>query len=544
MTREMKIGRRGILALGTGLCINSAFDPFVRAATSATQVVKTTNGPVRGTVEAGVQTFRGLRYGATTAGAGRFMPPRKPTPWTAMAEATQYGHATMQFNAAGNVSVQRPLVDKALHEILLPPDDVRTQSEDCLFLNVWTPQLGGKRPVMMWIHGGGFDYGSASWHCYDGHNLAARHDVVLVGVNHRLNFYGNLYLGGSATGNVGQLDLVAALEWIRDNIAEFGGDPGNVTIFGQSGGGRKVTYLLTMPSAKGLFHKAIIESGAQIRGVSKDAATQNADAVYKIMKVAPGDIKALQAIPADKFTKALEAASAPGANGARGLAGWNPVTDGSVVPEDPFVGHAPSVSANIPLIIGSNKDERTLYNTGMPWWGKMTKEESLARAKKELGKIGDKAEALYAAFEKIHPDYSPTYLYNAVTTSNQWWFASIKIAEERAAQRQASTWNYHFEWETPVDGGILKSPHTMEMVFVFDNIEKAPTYVGKSAGARQLADLMSGTWATFAKTGNPNHSGMPDWPAYDARTRATMALNVQSKVVHDQYGEARKILDS
>jgi len=285
--KNLMIDRRTILGWGLGLCASLSRQAWAKES-GPTAVVKTTNGPVRGIVENDVQTFKGLRYGAPPVGSLRFMPPQEPKPWAEVAEATHTGAASMQLRSGGSAVQQPPLVAKALGEVFTTSDDVARQDEDCLFLNVWTPQLGGakKRPVMVWLHGGGFNYGSGSWPSYDGHNLASRHDVVVVGVNHRLNAYGYLYLGelgGDAfatSGNAGQLDLIAVLEWVRDNIAEFGGDPGNVTIFGQSGGGAKVSCLLAMPAAKNLFHRGIIESGPGLRGITKQAGTEIAKALF------------------------------------------------------------------------------------------------------------------------------------------------------------------------------------------------------------------------------------------------------------------------
>jgi para-nitrobenzyl esterase len=538
------IGRRNLLTLGSGLLLTSMLGLPGRAIAGPTALVKTSNGPVRGVVENGVQTFKGLRYGAAPTGGLRFMPPQKPKPWTEVADASHYGAAAMQLNAGGATSKQRPLVDKALHEILLPPDDVRMQKEDCLFLDVWTPQLdGGKRPVMLWMHGGGFNYGSASWRAYDGHNLASKHDVVLVGVNHRLNAYGYLYLGDldksgafATSGNVGQLDLVAALEWIRDNIAAFGGDPGNVTIFGQSGGGGKVSNVLAMPAAKGLFHRAIIESGARIKSLTRDEATKTTTAVFNALGIKPGNTKALQAVPAAKFTAVLNDMQA------KTPVQFGPVVDGQALPTHPFDPTAPAVSADIPVIVGCTKDEQSLYNTGQDWWGKINEADALAKARATAG-VGDKADALFKAFKKLRPGDNPSYLFNDTTSAAGAFISSVRLAERKADYKRAPAYHYVFQWGSPADGGIMRAPHTMEIPFVFDNIDKAPTYVGNAPSTRALADLTSQTWVQFAKTGDPNHAGLPHWPAYDTKTRPSMAFNVQSKVMNDLEGEVRRILE-
>jgi para-nitrobenzyl esterase len=538
---QMNWTRRAMLGTGAGLCLSTMLNSAARA---ATPVVKTTNGPVRGTVEDGVYTFKGLRYAQAPLGALRFMPPRKPKAWTEIADASHYGAAAMQWSAS-NVAVQRPLVDKALHEILLPPDDERNESEDCLFLNVWTPEVGGakNRPVMLWMHGGGFNYGSASWRAYDGHNLAKKHDVVLVGVNHRLNAFGYLYLGelvpGDAfakSGNVGQLDLIAALEWIRDNIAEFGGNPNNVTIFGQSGGGGKVSNILAMPAAKGLYHRAIIQSGARLDSMSKADGTKTAEAVFQALQIRPGDVKALQAVPGQKFLAALKTLQDNNPQP------YGPVVDGVALPTNPFDPVATPVSADVPIIVGCTKDEQTLYNTGLPWWGKINEADALAKAR-ATPIVGKKADALFAAFHKLRQGDTPSYLFNDSTSAAGAFIASIELAEKKSAAKGAPVYHYVFQWGSPADGGILRAPHTMEIPFVFDNIEKAPTYVGNGPGTRALADLMSDTWVQFAKSGDPNHSRLPHWPAYDVGTRASMAFNTSTKVINDIEGEVRRILE-
>jgi para-nitrobenzyl esterase len=543
---ELMLDRRAFLGLGSGFFLSG----IVRAAESRpTAVVKTTNGPVRGLLEADVHAFRGLRYAAPPVGSLRFLPPQKPKPWTDPVDAFHLAAASMQLRSGASAVSNPAGVRKALGEVFTTADDVAKQNEDCMFLNVWTPQLGGakKRPVMVWLHGGGFNYGSGSWPAYDGHNLAKRHDVIVVTVNHRLNAFGYLYLGGlgkddtlAISGNAGQLDLISALEWVRDNISEFGGDPGNVTIFGQSGGGAKVSCLLAMPGAKGLFHRAIIESGPGLRGATKDEATATAQAICAQLQINPGDVNALQAVPAEKLTAAVIAVQAKGGGGIGGLR-FGPVVDGIALPTHPFDPVAPSLSASIPVMVGCTKDEQTIYNVGQPWWGKLTDVELAEKAK---AAVGPKADALIAAFRKLRPNDSPSYLFTDTTTAAGAFIGSVRLAERKAALKAAPAYLYVFQWGSPADDGILRAPHTMEIPFAFDNIDKGPTFVGNSAEAQKLAVQVSQTWVAFARTGNPNHGGLPQWPAYDSARRATMAFNVPSKVVDDLQGEARKILES
>lgn len=525
--------RRGFVGLGAGLCLRVGS----RADARVTAVVKTSNGPVRGLIEDGVQTFRGLRYGAAPVGVLRFMPPQKPKPWTAPVDATELGASAMQLRTGGSAVSYPGRVGEALGQVFTTADDVARQNEDCLFLNVWTPSLGGsgKRPVMVWFHGGGYNYGSGSWPAYDGHNLASRHDVVVVTVNHRLNAFGYLYLG-ETSGNAGQLDLIAVLEWVRDNIAAFGGDAGNVTIFGQSGGGLKVSTLLAMPGAKDLFHRAIIESGPGLRGTTKEEAAGTAKAICAALEIRPGDVKALQAVPADGLLEATKSVQARGGGGLR----FGPVVDGIALPAHPFDPVGPAQSANIPIMVGCTKDERTLYTVGEPWWGKLTEAEL---AQKIGAAYGAKGDALIAAFRKLRPGDSPSYLYTDIASAAGAFIGSIRLAERKAAQKGAPAYFWVFQWGSAVDGGILRAQHTAEIPFAFDNAAKGPILLGTSPEVQKLAKQVSDTWVAFARTGNPNHAGLPHWPAYDTDRRATMAFNVPTRVVDDLEGEVRRILE-
>jgi len=534
---RLNIERRGLLAgaaaVGLGLGWTRALaDP---TATAATPVVATSNGPVFGVVSDGVQTFKGLRYGAPPVGPLRFMPPQKPKPWTEPALAQFYGAAAMQLASGGGAASFPGVVGVALNQGMDPAQDMLREHEDCLFLNVWTPALGGgrKRPVMVWLHGGGYNYGSGSWPFYDGHNLAKRHEVVVVTVNHRLNVFGYLeatQAGAQGSGNAGMLDLVLALQWVRDNAAAFGGDPGNVTIFGQSGGGAKVSTLLAMPAAKGLFHRGIIESGPGLRGAPQAQAAELTQAVMKAAGVST--LAALQALPAETLAAAVRGMGAAGLR-------WGPVVDGGVLPANPFDPAASPIGASVPVMVGCTANEQTLYNVGQPWWGKLTDAELDDKVKQIPG---GKGPALVQAFRAIHPDHSPSYLYTDVTTALGAFAGSITLAERKAAQHAAPVYLYVWEWGAPVDHGILKAPHTMEIPFVFDNVATAPILLGSAPSTKALAHQASSTWVAFARTGDPNHPGLPKWPAYDATKRATMIFNTASHVVNDPNAAVRKIL--
>ena len=506
-------------------------------------VVQTTYGPVRGLPQNGTQAFKGIRYAAPPIGPRRFLPPQKPKPWKDVADATQFGAPAIQW-APPSFSSPSTDFDRQLSSIFPTPDEMKLENEDCLFVNVWTPALrdGKKRPVLVWLHGGGFAWGSGAWPIYDGTNLARQGDAVVVTVNHRLNVFGYLYLGELAgeayakSGNTGMLDLVAALEWVRDNIDTFGGDPANVTIMGESGGGAKVSMLLAMPDAKGLFHRAIIQSGPALRGVLRKTAAGVAKGILDELPVSPSDLKTLQRIPAETIHAAVFAAGAKdGVSSMGAMLRLSPVVDGVALPSDPFTPSAPAISADVPILIGTNKDEMTLFNWAEPWFGKLTDVELEQRAK-EL--VGAKAEPLLAAFRELHPDYSPTYLLNQVMTATAMLAGSITLAERKAAQHAAPVYMYQLIWNTPVMNGLLKTPHTLDIPLMFDNVDQARVLTGPGSEAEEVARQMSGAWLDFARNGSPN------WPAYTPENRATMLFDVHSRVVEDPHAQVRRILES
>src|ERR1035441_10484085 len=360
MNQPTQLGRRDLLRLGIGLASAGVLGADVPIPV-VTKVVKTTNGDVQGLVKDGVQVLKGIRYGAAPVGPLRFMPPQRPKPWKGVADATEFGAPAIQMAPPISAS---PATDfgRQLATIYTTPAEIKIQNEDCLFLNVWTPGLGGGtgRPVMVWLHGGGFAYGSGAWPIYDGANLAKKGDVVVVTVNHRLNVFGYLYLaqigqlGNDAyakSGNAGMLDLVAALEWVRDNIEAFGGDPGNVTIFGESGGGGKVSTLMAMPGAKGLFHKGIVESGSTLRVGSREDANKAAERLVAQLGITPNRMDDLQKAPMDKLLATMH--SMAGSNAPR----LGPVVDGRSLPRNPFDPDAPSITASVPMLIGTNRSE-------------------------------------------------------------------------------------------------------------------------------------------------------------------------------------------
>ncbi len=505
---------------------------------SASPIVATKSGKVRGASADGVCVFKGVHYGASPEGAGRFLPPTPPQPWTDVADALQYGTMAPQFLSSATGSDIRI----AMGDIFGPGG----VGENCLVLNVWTPSVThGKRPVMLWLHGGGYTAGSSGAPTYDGTNLARKRDVVVVGINHRLNIFGHLYLGKISekyadSGNAGMLDCVLALEWVRDNIARFGGDPNNVTIFGESGGGGKVSVLMAMPPAKGLFHKAIVESGATLRVSTADEADAAARKFLAQLKIAPDHVDDLQKLSMNDLLAAMRAMTGP--NSIR----LGPVVDGRSLPRQPFDPDAPAQSANIPLLIGTNGTETTaLLGIGDPSAFTLDDPGMRANPKSYLHLTDDtQVDSLVALYKKSRPDATPSEIYFAVTTDRAMRLGAITQAERKAAQAAAPAYMYIFDWRSPVLGGKLRSPHGIEMGFVFDNTDKTAGMNGTAADLLPLAEKVSSAWTNFARTGNPNAKGLPHWPPYDASTRATMIFNDESKVVSDPGKEERQALST
>jgi para-nitrobenzyl esterase len=524
--RDGAIVSAGLALTGTG----------VSTALADTQIVATTQaGKVRGATIEGVHVFKGIPYGASTGGKNRFMPPQPTPAWKGVRDALDYGLSTPQSdpNAKRAPSAASPFIGELSD---------RPEGEDCLVLNVFTRGLDTKvkRPVMFWIHGGGFQSGSGSSPGYDGKRLCKRGDVVVVSINHRLNVMGFAFLADldprfANSANVGMLDIVQALQWVRDNIEHFGGDPHNVMIFGESGGGRKVGTLLAMPAAKGLFHRAVIESGPTIRVVTREDATFAAKAVLEELQIPANEAAKLQDVPLDKLMLAFFAASRKH-RFTHTVTGFAPVVDGKVLPQHPFDPAASAVMANIPTIVGTNRTEMTLQLAGDAAAFELDDAGLQARAK-EL--FGEKAATLLSVYRASVPAAKPSELFFLMISDQRYCVPSMTIAARRAALGAAPVYFYYFTWETPVAGGKMKSPHALEISFVFDNTESSARYTGGGPRALALADKMSDAWIAFARTGNPNTPKLPTWATYDAATRATMVFNDESQIVSDPTKERR-----
>lgn len=498
-------------------------------------VAETTYGRVRGAEVNGIKVFKGIPYGATTAGRNRFMPPAAPAKWTGVRDALAYGPSAPQ---------SEPGARRAASAIAVAAAGLPAESEDCLVLNVWTPAVhdNRRRPVMFWCHGGGFATGSGSSPVTEGLNLARRGDVVVVTVNHRLNVLGFTSLeeaGGpdfASSGDVGMMDIVAALRWVKDNIAEFGGDPNTVMIFGQSGGGRKVATLLAMPSATGLFHRAIIESGATLRLVEPDQGTRVARELMSTLGIPKDRVRDLQSVPLERLMSAYFAVVRR-MNVDQMTQGFSPLVDGTVVPQHPFHPRASAASANVPVMLGSTRTELTSSAQDADF--SLTDAAMRARMQQLLGNHADEAIRVY---QKVNPGASPSDIYFLIASDYRYSGPVMQIAERRAALGKGPVYLYYFRWETPVDGGRLKSPHTIEIPFAFDNVKAATRLTGGGPEAMALADKVSDTWIAFARTGNPNQPKMPRWPAFNITERPTMVFDTESRVVNDPIREQRLVM--
>ena len=522
-------------------------------ASDAATVAETTAGKIRGFRRNGVYIFKGVPYGGSTAGARRFMPPVKPEPWTGIRNALQYGRICPSQDSAHFNSDGRNLANSDEDAFVLHRGAFLTvPGEDCLRVNLWTPEINSsrRRPVMVYMHGGGFAAGSGhDLLSYDGESLARNHDVVVVTHNHRLNVYGYLNLGHLAgeeyasAANVGMLDIVAVLEWVRDNIATFGGDPGSVTIFGQSGGGGKVIALMAMPAAKGLFHRAIVQSGPFLKALSPDYSGQLAELVIEELGLSKSQVNELQRIPVDRLSGAAAEAMKkmpPHKSSLReeyGEDNWGPTVDGRILPRHPFDPGAPEISADVPLLTGTNLYE-AISGLDRADVNAMRIEEVHRLVGEEFG---DRAKEIIDAYRRDYPEATPFDLYATIAAAS-FRRPAVEQATRKAALGAAPAYSYVYCWRTPVLDGRPGPFHAAEIAFTFDNAEICDHYSGGTTEALILSKQISTAWVNFARTGNPNHNGLPHWPAYISEQRATMYFDSPCAVRNDPEGEGLRLI--
>lgn len=526
----MDAQRRRALQAGLGLAA-CAILPTHAMRIGAAPIAGTRSGRIRGLREtsAGLRdilAFKGISYGADTS-TTRFLPPQREAPWRGVRDTLRYAASAPQSGELG------------------------PGSEDCLALNVWTPALRdhGKRPVLVYIHGGGYNNGSGSDPLYDGARLCRRGDVVVVTLNHRLNLFGYLYLGEfdaryAASGNVGQLDLIAALTWVREHAAEFGGDAGNVTVFGQSGGGAKIATLMAMPRAAGLFHRAMTMSGQQVTAAGPRAAAQRATLLLDALALAPDRIDALRTLPVDALLKAARVRD-PSRIEDMSLY-FGPVLDGDALPRHPFHPDAPPQSAGIPMIIGNTRDETRAFLGNDPANHALTWAQLPDRLRRQQY-VDLPVETVIAEYRRLYPHYSASEVFFAATTAGRAWRGAVLEAEARAAQQAptsaAPTWMYQLDFPSPLEGGRFGAMHTLDIPLVFDNIRQPGARTGDDARAQSVSDAMSDALIAFARSGDPNHPGLPHWPRYDLQRRATMLFDAPSSVADDPRGGERRLYE-
>ncbi len=554
MLKPLNMSRRSFLHGSAALTCGAALGRFVSAADTAGQEhveVETTYGRIRGLRTSGLQTFKGIPYGGSVSGAHRFKAAPPLQPWTGVRDALKGGAPSLQTPLRPYFGISEPL-----------------PAEDCLFLNVWTPAADGqKRPVMFYSHGGGFSVGSGSAPYQDGGTLARTWDVVVVETNHRLGLMGFLYLGDLAgeeyatSGNQGLLDICDGLKWVHQNIGRFGGDPDNVMIFGESGGGAKTSCLYAMPAAAPYFNKASIESGPGVRMMPRDMATETTMMVLKELGLGMADWRKLLEVPGDKLLDIQVAlGKRPGgpltmSGGRKGIGGggrpggFGPVVDGTILPHHPFDPEAPAISKDKPLMVGYNRDETIFFfmeshNTDV---FNLTEASLKERLHTEFGEHADE---VYIAYHKSRPEASPTDLYIAISTARMIGFGSITIAERKFAQHGAPVYSYIFTYESqrmvPGTQHKVGAAHALEIAYKFDLIEPEEkqadpaqtatrTVMDTGPASVKTAENMSQMWSTFARTGKPGAKGQPDWPAYDTTRRATMMINAECKVADDPF---------
>jgi para-nitrobenzyl esterase len=500
-----------------------------------TNIIETASGRLSGILKDGIGQFPGIPYGAPTAHA-RFQQATAAIPWSGVKECTEFGPQALQGHlGVAGMTMTGGENRKTVADILgvSPVGVAPPQSEDCLFLNVFAPEIlvqGSPRPVMVWLHGGGFSQGTASsWH-YDGSGLSRQGDVIVVTVNHRLSAPGYLYLDGfhdifADSHNIGQFDIILALHWVRDNIAAFGGDPANVTVFGESGGGAKVSALLAMPAATGLFTKAIIQSGPSAEMVEPWDAREITERTIAALGICWGDADALLKADPRQIIDATSITLQPGNGIIKGSLA--PVMDGTTMPAHPF---SETVLRNmvVPLMIGSTRDEWSLMCALDPLFGTMTADEARGRFADLAGVDADRYLAFYRSLRPAGP---PTSWYVDFTTDVMMKTELAQMAESHRRAAPGPLYVYRLDWPSPAAGGALGCPHGADIPFVFNNVDAAPAFAGTGDGARRLGVIMSTAWSNFARSGDPSQPGL-EWPRF-GKDRQTMLFDAECTVASD-----------
>ena len=534
---RFQVDRRGFIgtALSAGAIV--AFGDLSRGApaqdrrlTTMGGTVRTQHGRVRGLLKDGVHQFWCVPYGAPTGGANRFMPPQKPAAWSGVKD-----HFEITWAAPMEPGGEEP------SPVVTALNRKTPQSEDCLTVNVFTPGVDNRRrPVMVWMHGGGFSVGSGNYLLYDGTNLARKEDVVVVSVNHRLNVFGFLHLsdlGGSKwarSTNVGVQDLVAALEWVRDNIENFGGDPARVTIFGQSGGAGKTTTLMAMPSARGLFHRSIAQSGSALRGQAASDASEGAERFLSRLGIGKNELDRLQQLDWREIQTAYyrEPRIERLGNG--------PVIDGTIIPRHQWDPSAPSYSANVAFMAGSTENENGWV--GPPAY-ELPDAEMLDLFTTRLANNNPAdGQKLLTLYKGRHPNTRNRMLWlMAESDDTRRWNAQL-LCRLRHEQGAAPSYLYFFDWQSPVHNNRMGSYHTLDIPFVFYNLDLGASMTGAAQERYQLGHVMSAAWAAFARTGNPNHADMPNWPVFEPTSYPTMVFGANVRLAKDPNKEERLAL--
>jgi para-nitrobenzyl esterase len=525
--RDGGITRRSLLqgmAIGGGIVLMAnGCRMGTRGSADQSPVAETNLGKVRGVLVNGVSIFAGIPYGASTAGAGRFMPPARPAGWAGIRDATTPGTLSPQGVVPASAGLNTAPDPNSFFSQFSAykqgkegPDRFEqaksTQGEDCLVLNVATGALKGKRPVLVYIHGGGYIVGDGGL-ALGADKWIQEQEIVVVGINHRLGLFGYTYLGEISdkyadSGNAGQLDLILALEWVRDNIANFGGDPGNVTVFGESGGGAKINTLMAMPKATGLFQKAIVESGSMLSVATKEQATARAKALLAGLGLKEAQVDELQTMPIEK----LQAVTFP-----REIVAAGPVVDGRLIPQQTWTPEAPKTSAGIPMIIGNTKDETTSFNLSNE--SLFTLDEAGLRERVvKAGIAKADADKLLSLYRRDYPSDNPTDTYFRMDTDRRARRNTINEADRKLAAGPGNVYVYSFNWDTPLVGGKMRAFHTAEQPLVVRRV--------KYPQSEELSKQLSAAWAAFARTGDPGNSAMPKWEPYSTANRETMIFDV------------------